>query len=270
MILNVCIDESGTHGQSPFMVMGGIAARPDQWAVYNQKWNRLLTNNCLEYFHSKLLRSSGGAFQGWSDFSKRKLITEIDRLQNRHSLFRFVTVLQKDQYQSLYKSGEQPKKFQLDSMYGLSFRCSLAFVVELAQRSIDSDDLKINFTIESGHSNSGACPAIVSQLKKHVPEMARVLGECVIEDKKALPGLQGADAVSYAGYQQEKSGDTSELMDFEPTWNLDNAKNVLNAKSPVFRSDVKPEILTEMKANLFKFEQLRREFGQKSSDGARR
>ena len=34
-------------------------------------------------------------------------------------------------------------------MYGLSFRCSLAFVVELAQRSIVSDDLAINFTIEA-------------------------------------------------------------------------------------------------------------------------
>jgi hypothetical protein len=136
------------------MVMGGIVARPDQWVTYDQKWKRLLDKNCLEYFHSKLLRSSGGAFQGWSDFSKQKLIKEINRLQNRNSLFRFVTVLQKDQYQSLYKSGEQPKKLQLDSMYGLSFRCSLAFVVELAQRSIESESLTINFSIESGHPNA--------------------------------------------------------------------------------------------------------------------
>ena len=97
MILNVYIDESGTHGQSPFMVMGGIVARPDQWAIYDQKWKRLLANDGLKYFHSKLLRSSGGAFQGLSDYSKLKLINEIDRLQNRNSLFRFVTVLQKDQ-----------------------------------------------------------------------------------------------------------------------------------------------------------------------------
>jgi hypothetical protein len=95
--------------------------------------------------------------------------------------------------------------------------------------------------------------------------MAKVLGECVIANKKAFSSLQGADAVSYAGYQQEKSGDQSELMDFEPTWNLENAKAILCAKSPVFRSDVKPEILTEMKANLFELERRRGDFGQKSS-----
>jgi hypothetical protein len=92
-----------------------------------------------------------------------------------------------------------------------------------------------------------------------------VLGTCTIEDKKELAGLQGADAVSYAGYQQEKGGDESELMDFAPDWNLDNARNVLRAGSPVFRSYARPEILKELKENLFVLEKKRQQFGQRKA-----
>jgi len=48
------------------------------------------------------------------------------------------------------------------------------------------------------------CPEIVNQIKKHVPELREVLGTCVLKEKCDLPGLQGADAVSYSGYRQER------------------------------------------------------------------
>jgi len=49
-------------------------------------------------------------------------------------------------------------------MYGLCFRCSLAFVVELVERSIDPADLKIDFVVESGHPNAGACKSITDRI----------------------------------------------------------------------------------------------------------
>jgi hypothetical protein len=236
VIITTHLDESGTHDDSPLVIMGGIVGRLGQWADFDKKWNRLLKKNGLTYFHSKRLRACSGEFENWSDHSKHMLIRDIDKLQNRNTLFRFVTVIRKDEFQQHYRSGDKPKKLQLDSIYGMCFRLSLAFVLELAERSLGLEGNQFSFVVEAGHSNAGAAPAIVEQIKKHVPDLRAALGTCAIEDKKTLPGLQGADAVSYAGYQQEKGGDETELMDFNSDWNLDNAKSVLGARSPVFRS----------------------------------
>jgi hypothetical protein len=63
---------------------------------------------------------------------------------------------------------------------------------------------EFNFIVENGAKGAGACPEIVNQIKKHVPELREVLGTCVLKEKCDLPGLQGADAVSYSGYRQER------------------------------------------------------------------
>jgi len=126
------------------------------------------------------------------------------------------------------------------------------------------DGNEFNFIVENGAKGAGACPEIVSQIKKHVPELREVLGTCVLKEKCDLPGLQGADAVSYSGYRQEREGEESELMDFDPDWDLDKARKILKANSPVFRSYAKPEILRDMKDNLFTLEEKRRLFGAKA------
>lgn len=259
------LDESGTHNSSPFVIMGGVVGRSAQWVDYNKKWDRLLKKNLLTYFHSRKLRATSGEFASWSEQSKRLLIRDIDKLQNRNTLFRFVTVVRKDEFQQFYKGGERPKKLQLDSIYGLCFRLSLSFAVELVERSFGLIGQEINFIVEAGHHNAGSCQTIFNQIKKHVPELSDVLGACTVEDKRKLPGLQGADAVSYAGYQQEKSGDEADLMDFAPNWNLESAKTILKAGSPVFRSYARPEILSELKEKLFALEERRRQVGRRTT-----
>ena len=262
VIFTCDLDESGTHGESPVLIMGGIVGRLGQWVDYDKKWARLKRRHSYKCFHSKELHFNQGEFKNWSDWSKQNLIRDLDRHQNKNSLFRFVTVVNKQEFKDHYKTGTQPKKFQLDSVYGMCFRLSLAFTLELIERSIGLDGNQVNFIVEDGHLNAGACPEIVKQIKKHVPELRDVLGTCVLKEKCELPGLQGADAVSYSGYRQEREGDESELMDFDPDWDLETAKKILKAKSPVFRSYGRPEILKELKDNLFLLEEKRRIFGQ--------
>jgi hypothetical protein len=120
-------------------------------------------------------------------------------------------------------------------------------------------------SLRTGAKGAGSCPEIVSQIKKHVPELREIIGTCILKEKCDLPGLQGADAVSYSGYRQERAGDESELMDFDPNWDLDKAKEILKARSPVFRSYGRPEIMKELKDKLFILEEKRRLFGQQKS-----
>jgi hypothetical protein len=251
MILTTYLDESGTHDESPVLIMGGIGG-PEQWADYDRKWTRLQKEHFFKCFHSKELN---------------QLIKDLDKHQNKNSMFRFVTVVNKKEFQEHYKAGPSPKKFQLDSAYGMCFRLSLAFTLELAERSVGLDGKVFDFIVEDGAKSAGACLEIVNQIKKHVSELQNVLGTCVLKEKCDLPGLQGADAVSYSGYRRERLGGESELMDFDPDWDLDKAKKVLRPNSPVFRSYAKPEILRDLKDNLFALEEKRRLFGSKQFEG---
>ena len=264
MILTTYLDESGTHAESPVLIMGGIVGRPEQWADYNRKWVRLRKKHMFECFHSKELKDGDGEFKNWSMWSKQRLISDLDKHQNKNSMFRFVTVVNKEEFQQHYKTGPSPKKFQLDSVYGMCFRLSLAFTLELVERSVGLEGNEFDFIVENGAKGAGACPEIVNQIKKHVPDLREILGTCVLKEKCDLPGLQGADAVSYSGYRQEREGNESELMDFDPDWDLDNARKILKANSPVFRSYAKPEILKDLKDNLFALEEKRRLFGAKA------
>lgn len=47
------IDESGTHGKSPHMIMAGHVARINQWNRFDLKWRKALKKAGLEYFHAK-------------------------------------------------------------------------------------------------------------------------------------------------------------------------------------------------------------------------
>jgi len=55
-------------------------------------------------------------------------------------------------------------------------------------------------------------------------------------------------------------------MDFDPDWDLNKARKILRANSPVFRSYAKPEILKELKDNPFALEKKRCLFGSKPSE----
>jgi hypothetical protein len=189
VIITTCLDESGTHAESPVLIMGGIVGSQEQWAEYQRKWIRLRKQHGFKCFHSKKIKDGDGEFENWSDWSKQSLIHDLNNHQNKYSMFRFVTVVNKKEFQEHYKAGLSPKKFQLDSIYGMCFRLSLAFTLELIERSIGLDGNEINFVVEDGAKNSGACPEIVAQIKKHVPDLREILGTCILKEKCSLPGL---------------------------------------------------------------------------------
>jgi hypothetical protein len=53
MIVITYVDEAGTHGAAPHMVMGALVGRLGQWAYFDKKWRKMLRRNGIAYFHSK-------------------------------------------------------------------------------------------------------------------------------------------------------------------------------------------------------------------------
>jgi Protein of unknown function (DUF3800) len=260
--VTVYIDESGTHDSAPHMIMGGIVGRADQWPEHDRRFVGLLKKNGLTYFHAVELRHRKNEYRSWSDFSAQQLLLGIDRLQNRTTLYRFATLLRKSEYHGHYRSGERPKKIPLDSMYGICFRCSLSLASELSDRAFGSGNYVLNFVLEE-NQRFGDALRIFHQIKKYLPELAKVLGTCIPGKKKEYAGLQGADAISFSGYRHEVIGDESDLVGFK---GLKEARQAVGTGSPVMRVYVRPDILREIKANKFQLEALWRDQSSSKSE----
>lgn len=83
VIVTTYIDEAGTHGNAPHMIMGALVGRLGQWAYFDKKWRKMLRRNSIGYFHSKKLKHSDGPFKGWSRAQKMALIATASDIQQK-------------------------------------------------------------------------------------------------------------------------------------------------------------------------------------------
>ena len=176
MIVVTYIDEAGTHGSAPHMVMGSLSGRTNQWNYFDKKWRKMLRRHGIEYFHSKEWKHRQGPFKGWGFDQKSALIERASDIQRDTTLFGLTVKVQQDEYIKYYKSGERPKKIPLDSMYGLCFRRVVIFVVETLGQSFKGTDIKANFILEAGHKNSGDANRIFNQMRKDTVPGSVTLG----------------------------------------------------------------------------------------------
>jgi hypothetical protein len=119
LIVTTYIDEAGTHGTAPHMIMGALVGRLGQWADFDKKWRKMLRRNGISYFHSKKLKHTDGPFKGWSRPKKIALIATASDIQRDTTLFGLSVKIRQSDYEQHYKSGERPQKVPLDTMYGL-------------------------------------------------------------------------------------------------------------------------------------------------------
>src|SRR4029077_2036808 len=261
---DVYADESGTHADSPYMIMGALVARVGQWQDYDKRFLRLLNRNSLTYFHGVELRHNQNEFSGWSDHSKNMLLTDIDKIQNNKTLVRFYTIMQKSEYEEFYKSPPGLTRIQHDTQYGVCFRQSLTFAVEMAKTHF-GENFILNFILEENNRFEDA-HRILKQIKKYVPDMAKHLGTCIPGEKKKYYALQGADAISYAAYQLEGRGvkDNPNLVEFGIDRTLAGARKQVKYGSPLMRLPINEEILTELKQNKITLQNMWKEQGDKA------
>lgn len=264
MIVVTYIDEAGTHGAAPHMIMGALVGRSGKWTYFDKKWGTMLRQNGIDYFHSKEWKHKQGPFKGWKDDKKIAFIERASDIQRDTTLFGLTVKIKQEDYIQNYKSGDRPKKVPLDSMYGLCFRHVVVFVVDTLAKSFNRNDIEVNFILEAGHKNSGDAIRIFDQMKNDKSGRPVALGTLALEGKKKLYGLQGADLVSHTFYLAERESEAD--MDLTPMpegGNLADAEKALKRKGPIFRNVLGPEQLKHIKESKFAYERARIEFGKR-------
>jgi hypothetical protein len=266
MIWTAYFDESGTHDESPIMLMGGFVAPAENWKCFNVGYWQLLDFNGVAYLHGTELHHGKGQYRGWSPEKINALILSVQNLINKHLAFGFVSVIRRNDYDEIYKSGEQPKKLAKDSKIGVLFRASLGLLPEAVIRANKEEarQAQIDVVLESGGPNPGGVVGIFNELKSIIlPGWDKLIGTVEFAKKKTCPGVQVADLLIYGAYRQEiqEHGKTPTALEHS---SLIANQIPESSDIPSFRIPITREILESLKGGLLLREEERKRFWENS------
>jgi hypothetical protein len=130
----------------------------------------------------------------------------------------------------------------------------------MLQTSIDRDDLTINVVMEAGAKGQGDTQRIFKLFKQQAPpEQAKLVSNVSFGDKKKFYGLQFADCLAFGSFQAEQK--RPELKAFPKDATLDDCREIVGQRSPVFRLETPQELLVELKDNILAQIEARKQWG---------
>jgi hypothetical protein len=260
VIVDTYIDESGTHGDSPHLIMGGMVGRLGQWADFDKLWRKMLRQENLEFYRTKTMKDGHDGFKGWDGARKARLVDKIGKIKKKTTMFGFSIKLRKEDYDAHYRKGVKLKKYQWDTMYGICFRYCTLFIGDKVKKTFPDKNLTVNFIVEQGAKNFGQAKRIFDELKKEDP-FKDVFGVIIPGTKTQFPGLQGADFVSHTTFLAEQD-ENIDLTDFPAGANINDARRIMGRKSPDFRCELGPELLADWHQRMLGLEERRLAFGR--------
>jgi hypothetical protein len=239
----VFMDEAGTDGRSPYVMLGGYVAAEARWTVVDFRWLKALGDFGLSHYHLSDFWRGSGEFVGLSHDEKLTLVRRLFGIVDKDTLFGFTVRLDGADFGSHYRANA-PRKPSPDSQFGLCFRSCLSFVPEYVVTLAAHDDVTVDFILEDGHRNIGDARRIFDQVKAEVPEIGRLLGSFATAGKRDFSGLQVADALVSSAIQMEEH--VQRFIPYEPGADLETARASIDHSAPVFRAQVDKPVIDEL------------------------
>lgn len=196
------LDESGTHGDSPVTVVGGILARAEQWKKFQAKYDAAKKKHGFRIFHTKKLKSRSGDFAGWTDDQVEALVWDLRDITGRGLTEGVSMTVNNEDFKNLYR-GENRKGVRFDSAYGLCFRtCLYHFIFEVMKRNFRGKVPDLHIVIEGGHKNAGDAVRIFNEVKAELAKHGfTALKTLALADKDESDELMVADFLAHSSYQ---------------------------------------------------------------------
>jgi hypothetical protein len=191
-VLKAFVDDSGSGGDSPWVVLAGYVGTVADWEAFDPEWRAVLdTDPRIEYFKSSEAESLKEQF---SRFSKEERNTRIDSLiaviARRARLAISVRLRQKD-YEEIVKQNVPPL---WDDPYFFLFPAFITAATAV-ERFAGAHEL-IEFVFDSSQKLDGRSRRLYEQMMEMDRYKSTVANVLYRDDKKFLP-LQAADLLAW-------------------------------------------------------------------------
>jgi hypothetical protein len=104
LMLQACIDDSGSHSQSPIFALGGLLSNVEQWKYFADAWQaKLETDPAIDYFKMSEAMTLSGQFEGFPAPIRDQKVYELASLAVFHVQARIEVVMRWDLFNSYLK-----------------------------------------------------------------------------------------------------------------------------------------------------------------------
>lgn len=196
-MLRAFIDESGTDGRSPVLVVAAYAAPTepdDHWAPFRSAWvERVLRGDDTAILHMKEAIESLGREPEWTD----RLSAAVEIIK-AYTKVRIACVIDLDAHAKFLQEWRQrmAKGFPPETAYSFGVTTCLAEMAAVAQET-GYDDW-ITYIIEQGHPNYGQVRVILNDIMiQPEPRKALRLWSYLPAAKADYIELQASDIFAY-------------------------------------------------------------------------
>jgi hypothetical protein len=117
------MDESGTHDNSPVVVVGAYVGKPSMWRDWTKEWNR--TKKPINVFHAVDCANLVGEFKGWDKARRDAYCARLLPVIPRHNILGIAVGIQMDAFRR-----EIAPYPELREMFGTPYTACFQWVIE--------------------------------------------------------------------------------------------------------------------------------------------
>ena len=185
-------DESNTHADAKWLVVGGFGGRAPDWLDFEERWAVLLNAHGLDHLHTKALMRLRQQFDEWTLGQRDRFVAKLAQSLRGAALVGWACAIDQSAFRAA--SAALSRKIPRDSAYGFCFRASALRILDhLAATGPEP----VSFVLEQGHKNSGSALRIFEALRESSPQRGWTLGTMTFAGKQDYGALQAADFLTH-------------------------------------------------------------------------
>jgi len=196
LILRGYIDDSGSRGHSPVLVLGGWISPVTKWLEFIPAWQAMLAGPPpIEYFKMNEAAKLNGQFRDWSEERANERVLMAWAALEPHVAYQVSTIIRLEPFYRIFGAGQIEKRFV--NPYYLAF-ASIITDVAWHQKSQGIAE-EIDFIFDDQAMEKGKIAEAWDAFRASAdPEIRDLIGSfpSFQDDKKFLP-LQAADFMAW-------------------------------------------------------------------------
>jgi hypothetical protein len=190
-LYTVYFDESGADDLSEAAVVAGFVSNVSEWEAFSEKWQAVLDEARIDYFHMVDFAHSQDQFEGWSEEKRRELLNKLLPIIHEHTFWSIGIIVFKKSFDAILSD---LAKQICGNQYGLAALVCWRHL-GLIMQEVDG---WMDCRMEAGAKGAGALQLVHAEDSKFPSwrNEHRVLGLSFNNKRDFLP-LQAADILAY-------------------------------------------------------------------------
>lgn len=191
-VFKVALDESGTHDDSPVVVVAGYLAKPPEWRDWTKKWN--LVKRPIRIFHAVDCQNLKGEFKGWKPDERDAYVRNLLPVIAAAPLAGIVTGIDKAAFNAAMQDHPDLRRM-FGNTYTACFQWAVQHILAIAHRYQNTD--RVAFVHEINNMKGDAVSALDFIGTYHNPGKNKIT--LSFAGKDDFVPLQAADILAYEG-----------------------------------------------------------------------